>query len=104
LIPCTGLYTRPTLVGTNQKLYIHGDNTLTGKTWNGRYKDIYVSWTGLETKTQNWVFVDHILDRKISIEEKSKKKKECEQVITEEHIRDAIKQRCATICIWGLKP
>lgn len=65
---------------------------------------IYVSWKGLETKTQNWVFVDHILDRKISIEEKSEKEKECEQVITEEHIRDAIKQRCVTICIWGLKP
>jgi hypothetical protein len=44
------------------------------------------------------------LDRKISTEEKSKMKKECEQVITEEHIRDAIKQRCVTICIWGLKP
>jgi hypothetical protein len=40
LIPCTGLYTRPTLVGANEKLYIQGDNTLTGKAWNGRYKDI----------------------------------------------------------------
>lgn len=36
---------------------------------------IYVSWKGLETKTQNWVLVDPILDQKISIEEKSKKKK-----------------------------
>ncbi len=60
--------------------------------------------TGQDLKPRLKIGLLWILDRKISIEEKSEKEKECEQVITEEHIRDAIKQRCVTICIWGLKP